>query len=861
MSTVQEQRPLEIDLPQSVVQPRILTPMLCIFPGSTGAYAALELMNHAKGLSESDRKRMSFVYIDTDGQPPELVTFRNEYGNLFQEHIIRIAVPPGIRYIPRITQGGDPREPHTYAGDKMPEYFSTGARGVRNNGHVAACHEYKTIKDEIDQALGQITGIDANGGRGISRTVQVNIAAFIGGGTASGIIADLACMMREILIKGGYEQRINLMCMLPTDTSDSSDIGLRQSNSVACLLEMLALGMAAKGGYYEKYMRSEMQRLSNDPIANEVFLIGSAGLRDPKEIARIMGLDLFMRAADASGVGALEQAEWVNRVALGDADDRGLPCMFGTSCPVEVRFPAQETAQAFAQIAASQLLPLLAGYKPEPLRITEGERERWQKEWRMVARAEANNANDPQVVLLPEFKRPDFNDLDAEQIEILWNRMRRMTQEVDARVAGVMKLVRERELARIRMANEGQTTGRVQYWQTLLAEYQAVLEDMKEQGMPALPERPTDLENRALKRRLIMVKRDPSGELFDEYSSYLMTYAEASRYRQLKVVLEEMCTLIETKLNNVFSWASRVNPVQQAPRLRRDGETSAAWKGVLDRRHPLQHHIFDLPMLRTLDGHNIAVERLYAWATAGNGNATVDEIDYHPFLNRCIAYITGSEDIERLHQQSAARLAQRVVSFFQQYYVERFQDTNLFELMEHALPEQSASGKSLDEQIEQVFAEQMGRMHSLMIELVTFDQRVGGEKCVQALKKQVFLGYHYRDGQQKSIIDQIVSRQAFRSKGEFQDKESFDPHRLQLFYSEHAISLSTIPDFYYDRNSAMEQYRRYQQEWQYSNRQGPRPPHACSELERLVTDADALGYQDPQSGSPVSLVDRVLRLP
>lgn len=861
MVLAQDQHPLMDELPGSVVQPRVLTPMLGIFPGTTAAYAALEFMKHVKELSEGDRKRIALVYIDTDDQRPELIAFRNEHAGMFNEYIIRIAVPANIRYIPRVEQNGDLTEPHTYIGKKLPEYFATGARGVRNNGHVAACHDYQKIFEQLNDALCQITSREANEEQGQPNELQVNIASFIGGGTGSGIIADLACMMRELLIQKGVEQRINLLCILPTNVSGGTDIGLRRSNAVACLMEVIALGMAAKGNYYHKFMRANMQRLSQDPIANEVFLIGDAGLKDPKEIARIMGLDLFHRTLDASSVGATERSVWGNRTSLGDTDDRGLPTMFGTSCPLEVRFPAQATALAFAQIAASHLLPLLASYQPQAPRASEADRRQWQQEWRLVGRRD-ENANDTMVVVVPQFARTDFDGLDAEQVEILWGRMGRMKKTIDERVKDVMTIKKGRELERIRTGGESTPTGRIQYWQTLFQEYDAVLEELREKDIPVVPDRPTELENRVLHPPIwAILQGDLGGELFAEYNAYLQIYAEAERHRQLRTLLEDLIARVQNKLKETFSWSVRVNANQEAPRLRDRGKTSAAWRGQLDSHHLFQQHIFDLPLLCTQNGHNIAVERLYGWATVGDSESSEVDIDYHPFLSQCITYMTGTDELAGLDKQSAKRLTQRVVGFFQQYYHERFRDTNLFELLEHTLPPVSPDGKSLEEQQEQVLTEQLKKLKKQMVDLVIFDERVGGAKCIEALKKQVFLGWNWHDGQQESMLKDIAAQLNLSTYGELLPEFSLDPHRLQISYGKHAISLSTIPDFYYDRNSAMEQYGRSQQQWQLSQRQGPRPPHSCDQLEQLVTDANALGYIDPKTGAGVSLVNRLIRLP
>src|SRR5438132_12889454 len=100
-----------------------------------------------------------------------------------------------------------------------------------------------------------------------------------------------------------------------------------------------------------------------------------------------------------------------------------------------------------------------------------------------------------------------------------------------------------------------------------------------------------------------------------------------------------------------------------------------------------------------------------------------------------------------------------------------------------------------------------------MVDLVNFDESVGGEKCTEALKKQVFLGWNWRDGQQETIVKDIAADLNLSSYGEFLPELSLDPHRLQVSYGKHGISLGTIPDFYYDRNSAMEVYQNSQRHW------------------------------------------------
>src|SRR5438552_3071742 len=367
---------LEDESPRVISAARINTPTIVVLLGSTSAISALELMRHMLTLRAGDRRRVALVYIDTDDPPSTLIEFRREHNGVFQEFPLRIAVPAGISHVERVPQDRDllsgqratPRsgrsllqaEPHTFIEGKEPQYFANGAGGIRNNGHVAACFNYQHIYDALDRALVTIARLDTTeGGRRI-REVQVNVVSFLGGGTGSGIIPDIAVMVRDLLTNYQYKQRINLFCMLPEPIRGASltDLSWRKSNATACLLELIDLSGAAAGensGKYSKYMRDKIHRLSNDPIANEIYLIGHASMDDASNTARIVGLDLFQRITDASGVGFLEHSKWVDRRTLGETDDRGMPTMFGTSCPLEVRFPAEETAIAFANISASYI--------------------------------------------------------------------------------------------------------------------------------------------------------------------------------------------------------------------------------------------------------------------------------------------------------------------------------------------------------------------------------------------------------------------------------------------------------------------------------------------------------------------------
>ena len=337
------------------------TPTLVILLGSTPALVELELCQHMLLLSQEDCRRVAFVSIDTTAEPRELVAFHKAHEGIFHVSHLHISIPTTIDYtIP-------PDQPlHTYIPSKIPQAFANGAGGIRNNGHVAAALNHTKIKQVLEEALHYLGLLDTVQDDKRPRQIDVNIVAFLGGGTGSGILPDIPVMVRQLLLERLYEQRINLFCILPDwiQGSNYNDISWQKSNTVACLLELLALSLAGDAKRqltYRKHMLNSIYDVSADTIANEVYLIGRTSLGHVEDTARVVGLDLFQRIMDGSGIGLLEYETWLKRRSQGTTDDRGLPRMFATSCPMEVRFPIQETARAFAQIATSYLLPKLVG--------------------------------------------------------------------------------------------------------------------------------------------------------------------------------------------------------------------------------------------------------------------------------------------------------------------------------------------------------------------------------------------------------------------------------------------------------------------------------------------------------------------
>jgi hypothetical protein len=865
--------------------------MLVVLLGSTASLAGLELMRQMLALGVNDRRKIALVYIDTDDPPAPLVEFRNQHNNKFQEFPLRIAVPTGISNADRIDSDGQLQ--HTFIQEKVPQYFANGAGGIRNNGHVAACFNHQYIQDVLDRAIIAITHLGLDQGATEVQEVQANIVAFMGGGTGSGTIVDIAIMVRDLLAHLQYKQRLNLFCLLPEPINGvtPNDLRWRKSNATAGLLEILAYSRAAANNPlegYKKYMRGKAYRLTNDPIANEVYLIGHSLMADAGDTARIVGLDLYQRGTDASSVGFLEHSQHVDRRTLGSNDNRGLPTVFGTSCPMVVRFPAEETARAFAQISAAALLPLLASYQPSSVQADEGEQREWGREWNKVARFDSG-IGDPQAVHLNEFRRSDFEDASQAQLDILWTRLERLERATDQRISEIIEAKRREELNNIKVVPQ-QTNGRslieqrIYYLSHLLQEYTTILERLKERDLPGVPSRPHDLEDKLVRQVrlpgvLHRLRRDYAGALCEAYNDHMRLRARSTRIQLLEKLLRELQYHARDALQQSLAWFRDLDVEERSRDLREKGTGSMAWQGRLDYPHPHQRHLFDLKTLRTVDKRNIAIERLYVWATEGEKALKENgEPDYTVFVEDCVTYLArytptagGDAGPLSIDDHIAGRLAEHVVSFFEEYYLNQFEDINLIELLSKAAPPPQ-QGQTRAEQISGYLAQHLDHIRGLMRSLVAFEAELWNEGP-STLDTSLYLGIHWRAGSNQEELFQRMLKQMgpLTRRGQTPTLQlSYDPHRLDVAYSQHALSLNTVRDFYLEENSSMEYYQEYQKAWEETNGTGLMPVHSSGEAQKLVRDGwcwpDAQGRRAPRDrgkrtvlGYNESLVDLVIR--
>jgi Tubulin like len=884
----------------------IQTPTLVVELGSTPLLAEKELCSHLLSLSDEDRESVAFVHIDTADESGDLQDFHKRHAGRFRRFPQKISVPIAIDYSTPL------REPmHTYMPLFLPRYWSSGAGEIRNNGHVAGAFDYHKIKDALENGFRELENLRNRQNEKAVKEIQVCIVAFLGGGTGSGIIGDITLQVRQMLIHRGYAQHIILFCALPDAVQgvDGYSMDWRKSNATASLLEIVALslvGEAQQGGVYQKYLLDEVQEVQSGPIANEIYLYGRTAVGSIEGTMSIVALDLFQRITDGGGVGELEHNAWMGRHALSGKDDRGLPTMFGTSCPLAVIFPAQEVALAYAQLSARHILPKLVNVKPPPPQISEQQRQDWLNEWRDVALLEANVLGKSLAVTPPrQFSKGEFDDIEPGNLDGLQADLEQRQIETDQQIAAAIQVKEAQERQSIKtppQAAPGENSSpafkKVNHLRLLEAEYAFVLAELKKAPKEQPPASPQWQGGwwyalPLLGKRLKAAKRE---SLRAQYNTILEEHAEYNRYNLLVQKVEELLLETRTSLHESLNWfiLTGEDLESKSKALAHEARSSGAWQGRLNRPHPHQRHIYDLnSFYDTPHEHNRAAERLYLKTTCSNlDERTIekaiggtDEIDrlvqanIVPFISKCVLYLTtGRYDGQaaaytmdaELERHSRESLVENVVRFFYEYYMDKFSKQNLFDLL------RVGSGQRKDSYVDQYLYEHLYHIKGLTHSMIGFQESLsaGGRR---GLPTNLYLGMYWENESEEAELRQAVNRVGvLNDQNQTPELKKHDnPHRLHVLYGQHGVSLSMIQEFYRDTNSMMASYIRHQSAWygdhlpQIFPNPAPHPygnsglpVHNCGKKEELVCNPAAFGYDARQPHSQrytTSLIGRVIR--
>lgn len=840
-----------VNTTQNIVPSQIDTPSLNIFLGSTPTFAALEVMSQLQYLSQADRNRVALVFIDIDN-PFELMRFREEHRGLFQEFNLRIGVLSGGLY-------ADPLPPgiaaHTYLANKTPESFDVGAGGIRNNGHVAACTRRDDIEHTLNQAIMALTRLQRQPVSRPVNDVQVNIVAFLGGGTGSGILPDIAVMARQLILGLGFGHRLNLFCLLPEEVTDANadQINWRKSNATATLLELIALSLVRgdNSSPYVKYMQKQAYQMRGGSIADEVFLFGRTFTGQAKQAAQIIGLELYNRIINASGVGFREHSQAVDRLVLATQDNMGLPNMFGTTCPLEVVFPTHETAAAFAKLTAARLLPrLVARMDTTRTAPTPPELDR-AKEWDRALMDVGEPAH---------FRESEFDTAGEDQLERLMARFTRQVAEAEE-VIRASAAARERQE---QQAIQGPALEEMETKMQRALSYQRIFGVALERVQsirPPLKARPDRSIQRDLLRNFHLL---PGGHqravlnVTEDFNTKQKQSLDATRLEERKQLLIRLLDYVGRQINDLRKIVSIVDPVQTAIGLERDARNTLAWRGLLESSHIHRRHVFDLyqPGLAGMNSREGSppVERLYALLTPSKPV----EMQIQEF----------TEWLQRLHRDDAGILAvnpkllcDKLVEYLEtEIYLPALLSKNLFDMLALCCVER---GENPTEKVGMILLGHLNEIGRLARQLVAFEEALQSERA-NNVATSLYLGINWASGDQQTLIQRICDRiEGMAGEGIRPVIDHLnDPHRLQLVYGKHGISIRTMTQYYLENSSSMGEFQRYQQAWFGDGKkdgtygQNKQPVFSSGEMEELVMSKTAL--RDAQKRN---LPERIIRRP
>lgn len=285
----------------------VLIPALVISIGRSGflAHQKFRAALRERFASLDAVTHIRHLYIDTD---PEAVTLASMSSDpIPSREMILSRLHRAHHYVQKQSLGNVEQwmpQGQLYSIARNPG----AAGGVRSYGRLALVDNYKTIVQRVRQELEPLLKDDlldraaSTTGLGVrSNRVRVYLIAGLGGGTGSGMVLDLAYILRKELIQIGYSQpeTIGLLLAPPCDNS-SSRTAIANTYAALKELEYFQLPGTCYQGAFDK---SEPAFKDVRPPFSRCVLIQLPRRAEPRYQARTAGLvarsiylDLFTSA-------------------------------------------------------------------------------------------------------------------------------------------------------------------------------------------------------------------------------------------------------------------------------------------------------------------------------------------------------------------------------------------------------------------------------------------------------------------------------------------------------------------------------------------------------------------------------------
>ena len=271
----------------------VLFPALIIGIGQTGLSVLLQLRRLIRErFGRSDAiPAIRFLFIDTD---PETTTAAGQGPDALRPAEIVIArLNRPAHYLQR--EGLPPVEPWLPPGllYQLPKNPGPAA-GIRPFGRLALCDNYRLIAqrirqeietflsdDPLDQA-GQETGLGVRSNR-----PRAYLLAGLAGGTGSGMITDLAYVVRHELRGVGYRkpQTVGYLLVPPSEPTSARTVGL--ANTYAALIELSHFGPEHR--YIQGFDTTEAPISDPDAPLNRIALLPMPRTNKERDQSRSFG--------------------------------------------------------------------------------------------------------------------------------------------------------------------------------------------------------------------------------------------------------------------------------------------------------------------------------------------------------------------------------------------------------------------------------------------------------------------------------------------------------------------------------------------------------------------------------------------
>ena len=464
----------------------------------------------------------------------------------------------------------------------------------------------------LEEALSAIGALPPERGARPVSEVQVNIVAFLGGGTGSGILPDIAVMARHRILQLNLKHRLNIFCLLPEHVREATtnDVSWRKSNATATLMELVALSLvreqAGWRALHQIHAETPYEVRGDDRRQRGLSLRPDVdGLRGRRRAHHRPRPLYACHQRLRRRLPRTLQERWTGARS---ATSTATACRRCSAPPARWRSPSPPSRRrtAFARLTASKVLPT-AGARHEraarPLSASDLDEV---KEWDRALQPE-----DP-----PPFTEQSFQTAGRDRLDMLEARLtsrwrRRPTRSprggAEGRGGEEDASIAPRWSRWACRCNRLETRKRI---------YSAALARVQDQSVPSKGRPDRQLQRKLLRPLPLPGAKDRNvAAVTDDFNRIQRRNIRHEYLTHKKRLLTKLLEYVDTELQHVKRFQGEVEIDQSARDLEKLATTliGLAWRA--GNTHIHRRHIFDLPGMAGMNTGALSsppVKRLYA---------------------------------------------------------------------------------------------------------------------------------------------------------------------------------------------------------------------------------------------------------